>query len=185
MSLRGQLLWREFFYTCAAHTPNFERMQGNAICKQIPWEDNPELIKAWEEGRTGFPWCVLHICMTPRCMHDRIDAIMRQLNEQGWVHHLARHSVACFLTRGDLWCSWEAGVKVFDRLLIDADWSINNANWMWLSASAFFTQYFRVYSPVAFGKQYDPQGVYIKRFVPELKVTGTFLVHKPVCTCCA
>ena len=88
------------------------------------------------------------------------------------MHHLARHSVACFLTRGDLWCSWEAGAKVFDRLLIDADWSINNANWMWLSASAFFTQYFRVYSPVAFGKQYDPQGLYIKRFVPELKVCG-------------
>lgn len=104
--------------------------------------------------------------------YHRIDAIMRQLQEQGWMHHLARHSVACFLTRGDLWCSWEAGAKVFDRLLIDADWSINNANWMWLSASAFFTQYFRVYSPVAFGKQYDPQGVYIKRFVPELKVGG-------------
>ena len=56
VSLRGQLLWREFFYTCAATTPNFGRMQGNAICKQIPWEDDPALLRAWEEGRTGFPW---------------------------------------------------------------------------------------------------------------------------------
>ena len=54
------------------------------------------------------------------------------------MHHLARHLVACFLTRGDLWISWERGVEVFDKYLIDADWSLNNANWMWLSASAFF-----------------------------------------------
>jgi hypothetical protein len=60
----------------------------------------------------------------------------------------ARHAVACFLTRGDLWQSWEAGARVFDRYLLDADWALNNGNWMWLSASAFFHQYFRVYGPV-------------------------------------
>lgn len=57
-----------------------------------------------------------------------------------WIHHLARHAVACFLTRGDLWQSWEDGAAVFDDLLLDADWSINNFNWQWLSCSAFFYQ---------------------------------------------
>ncbi len=87
---------------------------------------------------------------------------------QGWLHHLARHAVACFLTRGDLYQSWTEGARVFDVLLLDADWALNNANWMWLSASAFFHQYFRVYSPVAFGKATDPTGAYIRKYLPAL-----------------
>ena len=79
------------------------------------------------------------------------------------MHHLARHSVACFLTRGDLYQSWEKGRDVFERLLIDHDWSLNSANWQWLSASTFFSQYFRVYSPVAFGQKYDKSGQFIRR----------------------
>lgn len=96
---------------------------------------------------------------------------------QGWMHHLARHAVACFLTRGDLYCPWTAGRDVFDRLLIDDDWSINNANWMWLSASAFFYQYHRVYSPATFGKKYDPNGDFVRKFVPELKVYCAHIQH--------
>ena len=119
VSLVGQLLWREFFYTCGATIDNFNKMKGgqlllllfyflysytysyiynfgilgNRICRQIPWrEDKEEYLTAWKNGQTGFPF---------------IDAIMRQLREEGWIHHLARHSVACFLTRGDLWVSWE------------------------------------------------------------------------------
>lgn len=65
------------------------------------------------------------------------------------------HQLACFLTRGDLWQSWEEGARVFEIYLLDADWSLNTGNWMWLSASAFFYQYFRVYSPVAFGAKTD------------------------------
>lgn len=87
------------------------RMVGNPVCKQIPWDSNPALLHAWENARTGYPW---------------IDACMTQLREEGWLHHLARHAVACFLTRGDLWQSWEAGAKVFDRLLLDSDWALNN-----------------------------------------------------------
>ena len=82
--------------------------------------------------------------------------------QEGWIHHLARHSVACFLTRGDLWQSWEDGARVFDELLLDADWAINNFNWQWLSCSAHFYQYFRCYSPVAFGKKTDKSGEYIR-----------------------
>ena len=134
------------------------------MCRQIPWSNDPSFLAAWEEGRTGYPW---------------IDAIMTQLRTEGWMHHLARHSVACFLTRGDLWCSWEAGKDVFDKLLIDADWAINSGNWMWLSASAFFSQYFRVYSPITFGKQYDKNGDYIRKYIPALKDMPAKYIYEP------
>ncbi|XP_010654743.1 (6-4)DNA photolyase isoform X2 [Vitis vinifera] len=127
VSLVGQLLWRDFFYTVGFGTPNFDRMKGNRICKQIPWNDDDELLAAWREARTGYPW---------------IDAIMVQLRKWGWMHHLARHCVACFLTRGDLFVHWEKGRDVFERLLIDSDWAINNGNWLWLSCSSFFYQWF-------------------------------------------
>ncbi len=78
VSLLGQLLWREFYYVVAAHTPNYHRMEGNPICKQIPWDDNEDFFRAWEDSRTGYPW---------------IDAIMAQLRRTGWMHHLARHCV--------------------------------------------------------------------------------------------
>lgn len=114
VSLHGQLMWREYNYLMGYTTPNFDQMLGNPVARQIPWDDDPELLTAWKESRTGFPF---------------IDAIMTQLKETGWIHHLARHAVACFLTRGDLWQSWEEGAAVFEERLIDADWSINNFNW--------------------------------------------------------
>ena len=167
VSLVGQLYWREYFYLAGHTTPNFDKMSGNPICRQIPWAHDAQVIKAWEDGRTGYPW---------------IDAIMTQLRQWGWIHHLARHSVACFLTRGDLWQTWEAGAEVFDRLLLDADWAINHGNWMWLSASAFFHQYYRVYSPVSFGKQYDPNGDYIRHFIPALKLMpAKYATPFPLC----
>nr|DAD44841.1 TPA_asm: hypothetical protein HUJ06_003071 [Nelumbo nucifera] len=164
VSLAGQLLWREFFYTVAYGTPNFDKMKGNRICKQIPWNDDDELLAAWREARTGYPW---------------IDAIMVQLQRWGWMHHLARHSVACFLTRGDLFIHWEKGRDVFERLLIDSDWAINNGNWLWLSCSSFFYQYNRIYSPISFGKKYDPNGNYIRHFVPVLKDMPKEYIYEP------
>ncbi|KAJ1555482.1 hypothetical protein HK405_001519 [Cladochytrium tenue] len=171
VSLLGQLLWREFYYCAAAATPNFGRMEGNPVCRQIDWwcrdgRDDPRnpdaarLLAAWTDARTGYPW---------------IDAIMTQLRVDGWMHHLARHSVACFLTRGDLFISWERGAEVFEELLLDHDWSLNIGNWLWLSASAFFHQYFRVYSPVSFGKKYDKQGKPWKAPVSVLRAAGVVL----------
>lgn len=164
VSLMGQLMWREFYYTAAASEPAFDRMVGNSMCRQIPWRTNMDLLDAWSHGRTGYPF---------------IDAIMRQLRQEGWIHHLARHAVACFLTRGDLWCHWEDGQRVFEELLLDADWALNAGNWMWLSASAFFYQYFRVYSPVAFGKKTDKNGDYIRKYVPELSKYPLKLIYEP------
>ncbi|VVD04066.1 unnamed protein product [Leptidea sinapis] len=164
VSLLGQLMWREFYYTAGTGTENFDRMVGNSLCTQIPWGNNKDHLKAWSEGKTGYPF---------------VDAIMRQLTQEGWIHHLARHMVACFLTRGDLWVSWEEGAKVFEDLLLDYDWSLNAGNWMWLSASAFFYKYFRVYSPVAFGKKTDKDGLYIKKYVPELKKFPSEYIYEP------
>ncbi|KAK9923226.1 hypothetical protein M0R45_031655 [Rubus argutus] len=165
VSLAGQLLWRDFFYTVAFGTPKFDQMRGNKICKQIPWnDDDDELLAAWREGRTGYPW---------------IDAIMIQLRKWGWMHHLARHCVACFLTRGDLFVHWEKGRDVFERLLIDSDWAINNGNWLWLSCSSFFYQYNRIYSPISFGKKYDPNGDYIRYFLPVLKDMPKEYIYEP------
>lgn len=164
VSLEGQLLWREFFYANAATIPNYSQMKGNPICKQIDWIENEEYLNAWKFGRTGYPF---------------IDAIMTQLRTEGWIHHLGRHAVACFLTRGDLWISWEEGFKVFEEYLLDADWSLNAGNWMWLSASAYFNTYFRVYSPIAFGKKTDPEGHYIKKYIPVLKNFPKKYIYEP------
>ncbi|XP_063721635.1 cryptochrome-2-like [Symsagittifera roscoffensis] len=164
VSLKGQLFWREFFYTVGAHTENFDKMVGNKICRQIPWESNEEKLNAWKNSQTGFPF---------------IDAVMTQLREEGWIHHLARHSVACFLTRGDFWQSWEKGKEVFEEYLLDHDWSLNAGNWMWMSASAFFHHYYRVYSPVAFGKKTDPTGAYIRKYLPQLEKFPNEFIYEP------
>ncbi|XP_059191041.1 cryptochrome-1b isoform X2 [Centropristis striata] len=164
LSLYGQLLWREFFYTTATNNPCFDKMEGNPMCVQIPWDRNPEALAKWAEGRTGFPW---------------IDAIMTQLRQEGWIHHLARHAVACFLTRGDLWVSWEEGMKVFEELLIDADWSVNAGSWMWLSCSSFFQQFFHCYCPVGFGRRTDPNGDFIRRYLPMLRGFPARYIYDP------
>ena len=165
VSLVGQLLWRDFYYLCGHGVgARYGAMEGNRICRQIPWGRDAEKLAAWREGRTGFPW---------------IDAAMTQLRTEGWIHHLARHAVACFLTRGDLWQHWEDGAAVFDELLLDADWSLNNGNWMWLSCSCFFYQYFRCYSPIAFAKKYDPDGAYVRKYLPQLRKLPKAYIYEP------
>ncbi|KAM9343988.1 cryptochrome-1-like isoform 2-T2 [Pholidichthys leucotaenia] len=164
LSLYGQLLWREFFYTAATNNPRFDKMEGNLICVRIPWDRNPEALAKWAEAKTGFPW---------------IDAIMTQLRQEGWIHHLARHAVACFLTRGDLWISWEEGMKVFEELLLDADWSVNAGSWMWLSCSSFFQQFFHCYCPVGFGRRTDPNGDFIRRYLPVLRGFPAKFIYDP------
>nr|BAQ55221.1 cryptochrome1 [Chrysiptera cyanea] len=158
--LYRELLWREFFYTTATNN----QMEGNPMCVQIPWDRNPEALAKWAEGRTGFPW---------------IDAIMTQLRQEGWIHNVARHAVACFLTRGDLWIRWEEGVKVFEELLLDADWSANAGSWMWLSCSSFFQQFFHCYCPVGFGRRTDPNGDYIRRYLPVLRGFPAKYIYDP------
>ena len=146
------------------HALVFMQTEGNPEIRQIPWDDNDDFVQRWRNAQTGYPW---------------IDAIMTQLRQWGWMHHLARHSVACFLTRGDLWCHWEKGRDVFDELLIDGDHFINTGNWQWLSASNFFYQFFRVYSPVSFGQKYDKEGKFVRHFLPVLKDMPAKYIYEP------
>lgn len=165
-SLTAQLVWREFFYCMAANNPHYNEVSGNPLCIDIPWFKNSEYCKAWEEGFTGYPF---------------IDACMRQLRKEGWIHHVCRTAVACFLTRGDLWISWEEGLKVFMKYLVDADWAICSGNWMWVSASAFERQLDSscCICPVSYGKKIEPTGEYIRRYVPELASLPQEYIHEP------
>ena len=165
-SLLGQLYFREMAYANALKHGAAFAASPSPVCADIPWDDPATdaaaaaRLRAWEAGRTGYPF---------------VDAAMRQLKETGWIHHLARHAVACFLTRGDLWLPWTEGARVFDRDLLDADWAVNNFNWLGLAGVASWSPpFFRVYSPVPNHKQSslnvdDAAGAYVDRFVPELR----------------
>ena len=169
VSLHGQLLWRDF-NNLMAHSANrckrgsWGRVHDNVYCRDIPWSDDPERLRAWQEGRTGYPW---------------IDACLKQLETEGWIHHLGRHAVACFLTRGDLWQSWEKGAHHFESRLLDADYALNGFNWLWLSCSGFFYQYFRCYGPVSFQQKNDPTGRYIRRYLPVLEKLPNRYIYEP------
>ncbi|ORY31961.1 FAD binding domain of DNA photolyase-domain-containing protein [Naematelia encephala] len=180
----GQLQFRDMYASAEAATRHFERIRGNHVSRYIDWglqnQYDPsgheilprprgdlvdeERFEAWKEGRTGFPW---------------IDACMRQLKYEGWIHHLARHSVACYLTRGQCYISWERGMEVFDEWLIDWDPASNPGNWMWLSCSAFFSQYYRVYGLVSWPQKTDKTGQLVRKYCPELKGFPDKYIYAP------
>lgn len=155
--ITGQLIWREYFYTMSVNNPQYDRMEDNEICLSIPWaKPHADHLQRWRIGQTGFPL---------------IDGAMRQLLAEGWLHHTLRNTVATFLTRGGLWQNWEYGVQHFLKYLLDADWSVCAGNWMWVSSSAFerLLDSSLVTCPVALAKRLDPNGIYIKQYVPELQ----------------
>nr|ACJ08741.1 cryptochrome [Sarcophaga bullata] len=165
--ITGQLIWREYFYTMSVNNPNYDRMEGNEICLNIPWaETNHIQLQRWTQGKTGFPL---------------IDAAMRQLLAEGWLHHTLRNTVATFLTRGGLWQNWEHGLRYFLKYLLDADWSVCAGNWMWVSSSAFerLLDSSLVTCPIALAKRLDPMGQYIKQYVPELANVPKEYIHEP------
>ena len=185
-NLEGQLLFRDMYFGAQASLGySFAQTYNNPQCRFIPWHlpskinprnklstgsydvDSPkaeEWFQRWKGGRTGFPW---------------IDAAMRQLRLEGWIHHLARHAVACFLTRGGCYISWERGADVFEEWLLDHETACNAGNWQWLSCTAFFAQFYRCYSPIAFPKKTDPNGDYVRHFVPELKDLPAKYIYEP------
>lgn len=155
--ITGQLIWREYFYTMSVNNPYFDRMAANPICLNIDWrQPDNRLLERWQTGHTGFPL---------------IDAAMRQLNAEGWLHHTLRNAVATFLTRGGLWYSWEVGLQYFLKHLLDADWSVCAGNWMWISSSAFekLLDTSKCTCPVALARRLDAHGEYILRYIPELR----------------
>ena len=169
-SMHGQLLFREMFYLLSKSVENWDSDTNNSMCKKIEWGAyNSNKMELWEKGETGFPY---------------IDAMMRQLDATGWMHHLGRHAVSCFLTRGQLWQHWELGRDVFDRKLVDADWALNNGNWLWLAGVAPFSMpYFRLYSPCPDGKSSlnveAKNAEFIRYWVPELKDFPSKYIFEP------
>ncbi|MDC0243188.1 deoxyribodipyrimidine photo-lyase/cryptochrome family protein [Marine Group III euryarchaeote] len=169
-SMHGQLLFREMFYLLSKSVENWDSDTNNSMCKKIEWGAyDSNKMELWEKGETGFPY---------------IDAMMRQLDATGWMHHLGRHAVSCFLTRGQLWQHWELGRDVFDRKLVDADWALNNGNWLWLAGVAPFSMpYFRLYSPCPDGKSSlnieAKNAEFIRYWVPELKDFSSKYIFEP------
>ncbi|PWN19799.1 Cryptochrome/photolyase FAD-binding domain-containing protein [Microstroma glucosiphilum] len=183
--MEGQLLFRDMYAVCEAAVGDaFHGVRGNKISHYMDWylptvydkdgkqvEPRPrgddvseERLRTFKEGQTGFPW---------------IDALMRQLRMTGWIHHLGRHSVAAYLTRAQCWISWERGAEIFHEFLIDTDDASNDGNWMWLSASAFFSQYFRVYGLTTFPAKYDKHGYIVRKYCPELKDFPDKYIYAP------
>ena len=118
----------------------------------LKWENDERLFAAWCEGRTGFPI---------------VDAGMRQLNTTGWMHNRVRMIVAMFLTK-DLLVSWQWGERYFMQKLIDADLASNNGGWQWSASTGTDAQpYFRIFNPISQAEKFDPEGEYIRRYVPE------------------
>ncbi len=128
------------------------------------WRDDPAGLAAWREGRTGFPV---------------VDAAMRQLAATGWMHNRARMVVASFLVK-DLLVDWREGERHFMRLLVDGDVASNAGGWQWIAACGPDAQpWFRILDPVAQGRRFDPDGAYVRRWVPELAGLPDRVVHAP------
>ena len=170
VSIQGQIMFREMFYLLSRSVENWDQDSGNSQCKEIEWgELDHALLDSWDSGQTGFPL---------------IDAMMRQLNATGWMHHLGRHAVSCFLTRGQLWQNWTHGRDIFERKLIDSDWALNNGNWLWLAGVAPFSMpYYRIYNPCPDSKSSlnveTKDAEFIRYWVPELAEFPSKYIFEP------
>ena len=150
-----QLCWREFYHYILFKFPANAQQEFQERYHDMKWDNNKIYLAAWQDGRTGYPV---------------VDASMRQLLDEGWMHNRARLIVGSFLTK-DLWLDWRLGEQHFMRLLIDGDESNNNGNWQWIASVGVDPApvFRRLYNPSLQQKNFDPDGVYVRKFVPELK----------------
>ncbi len=159
-----EIYWREFCYNLLHHFPDFPEEPMQDKFKNFPWEPNKKQLKAWQKGLTGYPI---------------VDAGMRQLWETGWMHNRVRMIVGSFLVK-DLRIHWSEGEKWFWDCLVDADLANNSAGWQWIAGcGADAAPYFRVFNPVTQGLKFDPEGDYVRRFVPELGEMPAKHIHAP------
>ncbi len=159
-----ELLWREFAYHVLYHFPETAERPLQPKFNRFPWHRDPELLRAWQRGRTGYPL---------------VDAGMRQLWRTGWMHNRVRMVVASFLVK-HLLHSWEDGARWFWDTLVDADLASNTLGWQWAGGcGADAAPYFRIFNPVTQGRKFDPDGVYIRAHVPELRGVPDAHLHAP------
>ena len=159
-----EVLWREFAQYLLWHHPALPEAPLRAEFARMPWRDDAAALRAWQRGRTGVPI---------------VDAGMRELWQTGWMHNRVRMVVASFLVK-HLLIDWRAGARWFWDTLVDADLGSNAASWQWVAGcGADAAPYFRVFNPVLQGKKFDPDGAYVRRFVPELRRLGATHIHAP------
>lgn len=161
---RKELVWRDFSYHLLFHFPDLATKNWNGKFDAFPWRDAPDLLHKWQRGETGYPI---------------VDAGMRQLWQTGFMHNRVRMIVASFLIK-DLLIDWREGERWFRDTLVDADPASNAASWQWVAGSgADAAPFFRIFNPITQGEKFDPEGAYIRRFVPELKDMPAKFIHKP------
>lgn len=161
---RRQVIWREFAHHLLAHFPRTADAPLRPFFAAFPWRDDAAGLKAWQRGRTGYPY---------------IDAGMRQLWATGWMHNRVRMAAGSFLVK-HLLLPWQAGAKWFWDTLVDADLAQNTLGWQWVAGcGADAAPYFRIFNPVTQGERFDPRGAYVRRWVPELARLPDAWIHTP------
>lgn len=160
----NELIWREFYIQILYHFPHARQKAFNPALANIPWRNNLSEFEAWKAGRTGVPI---------------VDAGMRQLKEIGWMHNRARMIAASYLVK-DLLIDWRWGEAWFLENLLDGDLAANNGGWQWVAGTGTdAAPYFRIFNPVLQSTKFDPNGEYIRKWVPELRGLDAKDIHAP------
>jgi deoxyribodipyrimidine photo-lyase len=160
----SEIGWREFSYHLLFHNPGLASVNYDRRFDAMSWEKDEAGLKAWQKGLTGYPI---------------VDAGLRELWQTGWMHNRVRMITASFLIK-HLLTDWRVGEAWFWDTLVDADPANNPASWQWVAGSgADAAPYFRVFNPVTQGEKFDPEGAYVRRFIPELAELDDKFIHRP------
>jgi deoxyribodipyrimidine photo-lyase len=159
-----QIVWREFAYHLLFHYPHTPQEPLRREFRDFPWRMDAQHLRAWTRGMTGYPL---------------VDAGMRELWHTGWMHNRVRMVTASFLVK-HLLIPWQEGAAWFWNTLVDADLANNTLGWQWTAGcGADAAPYFRIFNPVLQGEKFDPEGEYVRRWVPELARVPNMWIHKP------
>jgi len=162
-----ELAWRDFYAHALWAHPRLPDLEIDETLRELHWDDGQAAevrFEAWRAGATGYPL---------------VDAGMRQLAQTGWLHNRVRMVVASFLVK-DLHLDWRRGAAWFEHTLEDADLASNRGNWQWVAGTGLdAAPYFRIFNPTLQAKKFDPDGSYIRRWIPELRDAPTALIHEP------
>ncbi len=160
----GELIWRDFYQQLLWHFPQVVGNSFKEEYRQLEFENSPQWFAAWQEGQTGYPI---------------VDAAMRQLKQTGYMHNRLRMITASFLVK-DLLIDWRWGEAYFAETLLDFDLAANNGGWQWAASTGCDAQpYFRIFNPVTQSEKFDPEGKFIRRYVPELASFNNKDIHAP------